>query len=107
MQRLAATGRVQFNLALAVAIADSLIAGGLIPPVVIVMPGDAPKVKIEATRGYGAEVRLYDRAQEDRDAIARDLATAMGASLSAGDAPGGGACFTLRLAQFPMRTISE
>jgi two-component system sensor histidine kinase KdpD len=38
-------------------------------------------------------------------AIARDLASAMGASLSAGDAPGGGACFTLRLAQFPLRAL--
>jgi two-component system, OmpR family, sensor histidine kinase KdpD len=38
-------------------------------------------------------------------AIARDLASAMGASLSAGAAPGGGACFTLRLAQYPRRAL--
>ncbi|WP_158298639.1 DUF4118 domain-containing protein [Sphingomonas psychrotolerans] len=38
-------------------------------------------------------------------AIARDLATAMGASLSAADAPGGGACFTVRLAIFPARGL--
>ncbi len=41
---------------------------------VIVMPSDAPKVKQERTKGHGAEVVLYDRATEDRDAIARRLA---------------------------------
>jgi threonine dehydratase len=39
-------------------------------PALIVMPGDAPAVKVEATRGYGAEVRFYDRATDDREAIA-------------------------------------
>ena len=38
-------------------------------PAVIVMPSDAPEVKIANTRGYGAEVILYDRHAEDRDAI--------------------------------------
>jgi threonine dehydratase len=42
---------------------------------VIVMPSDAPKVKQERTKGHGAEVVLYDRATEDRDAIARKLAS--------------------------------
>lgn len=36
----------------------------------IVMPADAPRAKIEGTRALGAEVRLYDRAGEDRDAVA-------------------------------------
>jgi threo-3-hydroxy-L-aspartate ammonia-lyase len=40
---------------------------------VIVMPKDAPPLKIEATRGYGAEVVLYDRYTEDRAAIAAKL----------------------------------
>lgn len=40
----------------------------------IVMPSDAPRVKLEATRGYGAEVVLYDRQREDREAIARGIA---------------------------------
>ena len=40
----------------------------------IVMPSDAPKVKQERTKGHGAEIILYDRATEDRDAIARKLA---------------------------------
>lgn len=46
---------------------------------VIVMPSDAPKVKQERTKGHGAEVVLYDRATEDRDAIARKLAAERGA----------------------------
>ena len=38
------------------------------------LPSDAPPNKIEATRGYGAEIVFYDRKTEDREAIARDLA---------------------------------
>lgn len=45
-------------------------------PAVIVMPSDAPGVKIAGTRALGAEVVLYDRATEDRDAIAAQLAAA-------------------------------
>jgi threonine dehydratase len=39
----------------------------------IVMPSDAPRLKIERTRASGAEVVAYDRVREDRDAIAREL----------------------------------
>jgi threonine dehydratase len=39
----------------------------------IVMPSDAPRLKIERTRAFGAEVVPYDRVREDRDAIAREL----------------------------------
>jgi threonine dehydratase len=39
-------------------------------PAVIVMPADAPAIKVERTRRSGAEVVLYDRRGEDRDAIA-------------------------------------
>lgn len=42
-------------------------------PAVILMPADAPAVKIANTRAYGAEVITYDRATEDRDAIAARL----------------------------------
>ena len=42
-------------------------------PAVVVMPADAPEVKIANTRAYGAEVVLYDRATEDRDAIGARL----------------------------------
>ena len=47
----------------------------------IVMPSDAPASKRERTAGYGAEVVLYDRDREDREAIARDLAERSGATL--------------------------
>ncbi len=43
-------------------------------PATIVMPSDAPVSKRERTKGYGAEVVLYDRWREDREAIARDIA---------------------------------
>jgi threonine dehydratase len=42
-------------------------------PSVIIMPSDAPKLKIANTRALGAEVVLYDRANEDRDAIGARL----------------------------------
>jgi threonine dehydratase len=41
---------------------------------VVVMPSDAPQFKIAGTRGYGAEVVLYDRQREDRESIAREIA---------------------------------
>jgi threonine ammonia-lyase medium form len=44
----------------------------------IVMPTDAPRVKLEATRGYGAEVVLYDASNEDRQKIAEKLAAERG-----------------------------
>ena len=47
----------------------------------IVMPADAPLSKRERTRAYGAEVVLYDRDREDREAIARDIAGPRGATL--------------------------
>jgi threonine dehydratase len=47
----------------------------------IVMPRDAPAVKLERTRALGAEVVLYDRAGEDRDAVAADLVEERGATL--------------------------
>jgi threonine dehydratase len=47
----------------------------------IVMPSDAPVSKVERTRGYGAEVVLYDRDKEDREAISQDIARKRGATL--------------------------
>jgi threonine dehydratase len=47
----------------------------------IVMPNDAPALKVAATRGYGAEIVLYDRYTEDRAAIARRLADERGLAL--------------------------
>jgi len=64
------------NHAQAVALAGRLL--GI--PAVIVMPADAPAVKVAATRGYGAEVVFYDRAAgQDRDEVARGIAAARGA----------------------------
>jgi threonine dehydratase len=50
-------------------------------PVTIVMARDAPAAKVAATRGYGAEVVLYDRYADDREAIGRALAEAGGLAL--------------------------
>jgi threonine dehydratase len=48
-------------------------------PALIVMPSDAPTVKMEATRGYGAEIKLYNRLKESREAIAAEIAASRGA----------------------------
>ncbi len=47
----------------------------------IVMPSDAPAVKLDATRGYGAEVVTYDRYRDDRAEIGRHLAAERGATV--------------------------
>lgn len=48
---------------------------------VIVMPSDAPRLKRDNTTGYGAEVILYDRLAEDREAIAENLVASRGLAL--------------------------
>ncbi len=48
---------------------------------VIVMPADAPAIKIANTRSYGAEVVLYDRLHDDRDAIGAAIAAQRGLAL--------------------------
>ncbi|MYN29820.1 threo-3-hydroxy-L-aspartate ammonia-lyase [Duganella levis] len=50
-------------------------------PATIVMPHDAPAAKVAATRGYGAQVVIYDRYTEDREQIGRDLAAKHGLTL--------------------------
>ncbi|TAL54848.1 threo-3-hydroxy-L-aspartate ammonia-lyase [Pandoraea sp.] len=47
----------------------------------ILMPEDAPKAKVAATRGYGGEIVTYNRYTEDRDAIGRALARERGMTL--------------------------
>jgi threonine dehydratase len=47
----------------------------------IVMPADAPRAKIEGTRALGAEVVLYDRQREDREAIAGRICAERGATM--------------------------
>ena len=61
--------------------AISLSARLLGMPATIVMPQDAPAIKVEATRGYGAEVVLYDRYTENREAISERLARERGMTL--------------------------
>ncbi|MDH3606578.1 MAG: threo-3-hydroxy-L-aspartate ammonia-lyase [Acidimicrobiia bacterium] len=50
-------------------------------PAVIVMPEDAPALKLAATRGYGAEIVTYDRYGQERDGVAETLATERGMTL--------------------------
>ena len=50
-------------------------------PAVIVMPADAPRVKLDATLALGAEVVKYDRMTESREKISAHLAHARGATL--------------------------
>ncbi|SDD49611.1 threonine dehydratase [Cupriavidus sp. YR651] len=50
-------------------------------PATIVMPHDAPAAKVAATKGYGANVVIYDRYKEDREAIGRSLAEQHGMTL--------------------------
>ena len=47
----------------------------------IVMPHDAPTLKVNATKGYGGHVVVYDRYKEDREKIAADIQAETGASL--------------------------
>jgi len=65
------------NHAQAVALAGRLL--GI--PATLVMPADAPQVKVAATRGYGAEIVRYDAHREDRQKIAEALAAERGMTL--------------------------
>ena len=65
------------NHAQAVAAAAKLVGA----PAVIVMPRDAPDVKIAGTRRHGAEIVLYDRASEAREALGKRIAEERGATL--------------------------
>ena len=64
------------NHAQAIALAGQLLS----VPALIVMPRDAPQVKADATRGYGAEIIFYDRG-ESREAIAARLAAERGLAI--------------------------
>ena len=50
-------------------------------PATIVMPADAPAIKVANTRFYGAEIVPYDRYRESREEIARQIATERGAQI--------------------------
>jgi len=61
--------------------AVAIAAESLGVPATVVMPADAPKLKMEATRGHGARIVTYDRATEDREAIGRRIAQESGATV--------------------------
>ena len=65
------------NHAQAIALSASLLGMAA----AIIMPKDAPALKVAATKGYGAEVILYDRYTEDREEIGRRLAQERGMTL--------------------------
>jgi threo-3-hydroxy-L-aspartate ammonia-lyase len=65
------------NHAQAIALSASLL--GI--PAVILMPLDAPPAKLDATRAYGAEVITFDRYQQDREALTRQVAAERGMTL--------------------------
>lgn len=50
-------------------------------PAVIVMPSDAPQIKVNATRGYGAEVIFYDRYSESREEVGERVCQERGFTL--------------------------
>ena len=76
-QRRGVTAYSSGNHAQAVALAGRLLG----VPTVIVMPDDAPAVKLDATRGYGAEVVVYNRQRDDREQISRALAEQRGLTM--------------------------
>ncbi len=59
----------------------AMVARMLGVPAVIVMPTDAPKIKLANTRAYGAEVVMYDRETESREEIGERLAAERGSTL--------------------------
>ena len=59
----------------------AIAARRLAIPAVIVMPTDAPRVKIEGTRGEGAEIIFYDRRNESREEIAGKISAETGATV--------------------------
>jgi len=65
------------NHAQAVALASRML--GI--PATIVMPKNAPRVKLDATRGYGAEVVTYDNPNESREALASRIAAERGLTI--------------------------
>jgi threonine dehydratase len=65
------------NHAQAVAIAAEFVG----VPATLVMPSDAPRSKVQATRAHGAAIITYDRLHEDREAIGRRISQETGATL--------------------------
>lgn len=58
--------------------ATALSARLLGAPALILMPHDSARSKVDATRGYGAEIQIYDRFSTDRDQLAAEIARTRG-----------------------------
>jgi len=100
------------NHALAVAEAAQM----LLCEAVILMPSDAPGIKIAGTKARGAEVALYDRARDDRDALAADLVTKRGLVLvppfddpfvMAGQGTGAAEAVEQAAAEFAVKSVDQ
>jgi threonine dehydratase len=65
------------NHAQAVALAGKLLN----IPTTIIMPSDAPKIKIGATKSYGGKIQFYDRIKEDRELICKEIMKKSGMTL--------------------------
>lgn len=65
------------NHAQAVALAAQILG----TTAVILMPADAPETKVQATRGYGGEIVIYDRYSEDRTELGKELSLSRGLTL--------------------------
>lgn len=63
------------------ALALAAVSATLGVPATIIMPNDAPRAKIDGARAYGATIRLYDRRNDDREAIGNRLAAESGATI--------------------------
>ena len=61
--------------------ATALSARLLGAPAVILMPHDSAQSKVDATKGYGAEVIVYNRFETDREQLAQDVAAARGLTI--------------------------
>ncbi|VFR93555.1 Threonine dehydratase, catabolic [plant metagenome] len=61
--------------------ATALSARLLGAPAVILMPHDSARAKVDATRGYGAEIIVYNRYQDDRETLGRELAEQRGLTM--------------------------
>ena len=61
--------------------AVAIVARELGVSATIVMPADAPKAKLEATRSYGARIVPYDRLHENREAIGQRIASESGSTV--------------------------
>ena len=61
--------------------ATACAAAALGIPATVFMPSDAPRIKVDSTRRWGASIVLYDRAKDDREQLTREHASRTGSTL--------------------------